>query len=70
MENGQFLNVSGMMNEGAPLDKNKLNSQILKQWFLNFFERDPNLSFMNISQPKPQTSKNVFLMLALCYFFR
>jgi len=59
-----------MMNEGAPLDKNKLNSQILKQWFLNFFERDPNLSFMNISQPKPQTSKNVFLMLALCYFFR
>jgi len=70
VENGQFLNVSGMMNEGAPLDKNKLNSQILKQWFLNFFERDPNLSFMNISQPKPQTSKNVFLMLALCYFFR
>ena len=23
------------------------------QWFLNFFERDPNLSFMIISRPKP-----------------
>ena len=26
----------------------------LKQWFLNFFERDPNLSLMINLRPKPQ----------------
>ena len=27
----------------------------LEQWFLNFFEHDPNLSFMIIWRPKPYT---------------
>jgi len=48
-------------------------SEHLQQWFLNFFERDPNLSFMNISRPKTQTSKkcifsvsNLLLFLQIC----
>ena len=28
----------------------------LRQWFLNFFERDPNLSFIIISRPKSKTN--------------
>jgi len=30
---------------------------VARQWFPNSFKRDPNLNLMNISRPKPKTSK-------------
>jgi len=42
----------------------------LGQWFLNFFERDPNLSFMNISRPKPQTSNKCIFNINTVLFFQ
>jgi len=42
----------------------------LKQWFLNFFERNPNLSFMNISRPKLQTSKKCIFNVSTLLFFQ
>jgi len=42
----------------------------VSQWFLNFFEHDPNLSFMNISRPKPQTSKKCIFNVSTLPFFQ
>jgi len=39
-----------------PTSKFHINNNSV-QWFSNFFMRDPNLSLMNISRPKPKTSK-------------
>jgi len=42
----------------------------VEQWFLNYFERDPNLSFMIISRPKPQTSKKCIFNVSTLLFFQ
>jgi len=40
-------------------------SDPLIRWFPNFFKRDPNVSLMNISRPKPKTSKKCRLFYVL-----
>jgi len=37
-----------------------ISAELVRQWFPNFFKRDPNPSLMNISRPKPKTSKKMY----------
>ena len=52
-ENKELKSQSKELKNQSESEVEKLDR--LEQWFLNFFERDPNLSFMIISRPKPQT---------------
>jgi len=42
-------------------DRTKVAEISLGQWLPNFFKRDPNVSLMNISRPKPKTPKKCIL---------